>query len=170
MDSINSRFRLPSPHILPRCGDLGVQPVSSFFGEARLGLRCRIPLGTGPDYRFPDGWALPPLVNFHGAEPTVHPGDQLTNCQQAQAPDSPPRHCAGCLVVGADPGGDPGLPGHLGVGDLDLPHLLACAACLATPSPHLITFYCNATCQRRSWTARSGCYCGPALQWGAGTG
>ena len=28
MDSVNSRFRLPSPHLLPRCGDLGVQPVS----------------------------------------------------------------------------------------------------------------------------------------------
>ena len=158
MDSVNSRFRLPSPHLLPRCGDLGVQSVSSFFGEARLGLRCRIPLGTGPDYRFPDGWALPPLVNFHGAEPTVHPGDQPTNCQQAPAPDLPPRHCADCLRVG-----HPGLPDHLGVGDLGLPHLLACAACCRV-------FYCNATCQRRSWTARSGCYCGPALQWGAGTG
>jgi len=31
MDSVNSRFRLPSPHLLPRCGDLGVQSVSSFF-------------------------------------------------------------------------------------------------------------------------------------------
>ena len=38
MDSVNSRFRLPSPHLLPRCGDLGVQSVSSFFLPSLLSL------------------------------------------------------------------------------------------------------------------------------------